>query len=117
MKQPQYGGQKSWSLNNCEIALFQQTGDTTSTIRKMNPDYDIVIKRLHPYYDIKLLTFGIDRDKNLIVQFQVFKQPYTQHPPVLYQIETVMDPIIDKNKQADSYTHLQIGRSYIALNT
>ena len=41
----------------------------------MNPDYDIVIKRLHLYYDMKLATFGIDRDKNLIVQFQVFIQP------------------------------------------
>ena len=27
---------------------------------KTNPDYDIVIKRLHLYYDMKLVTFGID---------------------------------------------------------
>ena len=49
-----------------------------TTIRKMNPDYDIVIKRLHLYYDMKLVTFGIGRDKNLIIQFPVFIQPYTQ---------------------------------------
>ena len=30
-------------------------------LTKTNPDYDIVIKRLHLYYDIKLVTFGIDR--------------------------------------------------------
>ena len=35
----------------------------TTTIRKTHPDYDIVIKRLHLYYDMKLVTFGIDRDK------------------------------------------------------
>ena len=29
---------------------------------KSNPDYDILIKRLHLYYDMKLVTFGIDRD-------------------------------------------------------
>ena len=38
-----------------------------TTIRKMNPDYDIVINRLHLYYDMKLVTFGIERDKNLII--------------------------------------------------
>ena len=32
------------------------------TLIKSNPDYDIVIKRLHLYYDMKLVTFGIDRD-------------------------------------------------------
>ena len=32
------------------------------TLIKSNPDYDIAIKRLHLYYDMKLVTFGIDRD-------------------------------------------------------
>ena len=40
--------------------------------KKMNPDYDIVVNRVHLYYDIKLVTFSIDRDKNLIIQFPVF---------------------------------------------
>ena len=35
------------------------------TLTRSNPDYDIVIKRLHLYYDMKLITFGIDRDRNL----------------------------------------------------
>ena len=63
-----------------------------------NPDYDKVIKRHHPYYDMKLVTFGTDRDRNLIIQFSVFIQPYTQNPLVLYQIETVPVLIIDQNK-------------------
>ena len=81
------------------------------------PDYDIVIKRLHLYYDMKLVTFGTDEDRNLIVQYPVFVQPYTQQPLILYQIETVPVPIIDQNEQAKSYTHLQIDRHYIALNS
>ena len=32
------------------------------TLIKSNPDYDIVIKRLHLYYEMKLVTFGIDRE-------------------------------------------------------
>ena len=34
---------------------------------KNNPEYDIVIKRLHLYYNMKLVTFGIDRKRNLII--------------------------------------------------
>ena len=86
-------------------------------IQIANPDYDIVIKRLHLYYNMKLVTFGIDEDKNLIVQFPVFVQPYTQQLLILYQIGTMPVPFIDQNKQANSYTHLQIDRPYIALNS
>ena len=61
--------------------------------------------------------FGIDKDKNLILQFPVFIQPYTQQPLILYQIETVPILIIDQNTQAQSYTHLQIDKPDIALNS
>ena len=54
------------------------------TLIKTNPDYDIVIKRLHLYYDIKLVTFRIDRKRNLITQFPIFVQPCTQQPLILY---------------------------------
>ena len=80
----------------------------TETLIKSNPDYDIVIKRLHLYYDIKLVTFGIGKDKNLIIQFQIFVQPYTQQPLILYQLEIVPVPIIDENPNAQSYTKLKI---------
>ena len=66
---------------------------------------------------MKLVTFGIDKERNLIIQFPVFIQLYTQQPLILYQIETVPVPIIDQNTQAHSYTHLQINKSYIALNS
>ena len=46
------------------------------TIHTINLDYDTVIKRLHLYYDMKLVTFGINKDKILIIQFPVFVQPY-----------------------------------------
>ena len=62
-------------------------------LTKTNPDYDIVIKRLHLYYDMKLVTFGIDRKRNLIIQFPIFVQPYTQQPLILYQLEMVLVPI------------------------
>ena len=68
------------------------------------------------YYDMKLVTFGIDKDKNLIIQFPVFIQPYTQQLLILYQIQTVPVSIIDQNTQAHPYTHLQVDRPHIALD-
>ena len=64
-----------------------------------------------------LVTFGIDKDRHLIIQFPVFVQPYTQKSLVLYQLETVPIPILDQNITANSYTHLQIEKPYIALNS
>ena len=97
--------------------LREILNDVITAIRKTNPDYDLVIERLHLYYDMQLVTFGINKDKNLIIQFPVFIQPYTQQPLILYQIETVPVPIIDQNTQEQSYTHLQIDKPYIALNS
>ena len=82
--------------------------------KKNNPDYDIVIDRLHLYYDMNLVTFGINKERNLIIQFPISIQPYTQQHLIIYQIETVPVPITDQSKQAHSYTHLQIDKPYIA---
>ena len=64
-----------------------------------NRDYDLVIKRLYLYYDMNLVTFGIDDPRNLIIQFPVFVQPCTQQHFILYQMETVPVPIVGKNEQ------------------
>ena len=84
--------------------------------KEIKSNHDIVIQKHHLYSDMKLATFGINRNKNLIIQFLVFIQPYTQQPLVLYQIETVSISIIDQNTQADSYTNLQVDRLCIAVN-
>ena len=66
---------------------------------------------------MELVTFGIDENRNLIIQFLIFVHPYTQWQLTLYQIETAPVTIIDQNKQAHSSTHMQIDRPYIALNS
>ena len=62
------------------LKLKDILNEVRSTLRITNPDYDLVIDRLHLYYNMQLVTFGIDREKNLIIQFPVFIQPYTQQP-------------------------------------
>ena len=95
--------------------LQEILGQVKKAIWTTNPDYNIVIKRLYLYYNMKVVTFGIDKDRNLLIQFPNFVQPYIQQPLILYQIETVPVPIVDQNKHATSHTHLQIDRPYTAL--
>ena len=33
-----------------------------TALQASNPEYDLVIDRIHPYYDMQLITFGIDKD-------------------------------------------------------
>ena len=66
---------------------------------------------------MQLVTFGVDNDMNLIIQFPVFMQLYTQKPLILYQLETALVPILDQNTKAQLYGHLRINKPYIALNS
>ena len=60
------------------LKLKEILDSVKEALLKTNPDYDIVIKRFYLYYNMKLVTFGIDRKRNLTIQFPVFIQPYTQ---------------------------------------
>ena len=71
-------------------------------ITKSNQNYEIVLNRLYLYYDMKLVTFGVDYQKNLNIQFPVFVQPYTQTKLTLYQVETVPVPILDTSNKVQS---------------
>ena len=44
------------------------------SLHHTNTDYTLVLDRLHLYYDMQLVTFGIDKDMNLVIQFPVFIQ-------------------------------------------
>ena len=94
-------------------AILQQV---QLAITKSNQNYEIVLNRLYLYYDMKLVMFGIDYKKNLIIQFPVFVQLYTQTKLTLYQVETVPVPILDAGNTVQSYTQLKIEKPYIALN-
>ena len=80
-------------------------------ITQSNQDYEVVLNRLYLYYDMKLVTFGIDYQKNLIIQLPVFVQPYTQTKLTLYQVETVPMPILDASNKVQSYTQLKIEKT------
>ena len=58
------------------------------------------ITKAYEYYSQMHGDHGI----NLIIQFPIFIQPYTQQLLILYQLEMVPVPVIDKNTKADTYT-------------
>ena len=99
-------------LSKLQLILSQ----VKAALDKTNKDYDLVLSRLYLYYDRKLVTFGTDQEKNLIIQFPMFVQPYMQTKLTLYQIETVPMPILDANDNAQSYTQLKVEKPYIAVN-
>ena len=43
-------------------AILQQV---KASLAKTNKNYDLVLNRLYLYYDMKLVTLGIDQDKKL----------------------------------------------------
>ena len=58
------------------VKLQEILKEVKRAIHISNPDYSVVNRRLHVYYDIKLVTFEINEERNLTVQFQIFVQPY-----------------------------------------
>ena len=65
---------------------------------------------------MKLVTFGIDKERNLIIQFPVFVQSYNQKRLIMYQIETVPVPVLDQNRNVQSYTQLKVDKLYVMLD-
>ena len=93
-----------WYLPNALITsrkLQEILAEVKKSLHHTNPDYTLVLDRLHLYYDIcKLVTFGIDKDMNLVIHFLVFIQPYMQRPLILYQLETIPVLVLDENIEA-----------------
>ena len=85
-------------------------------VKKSHPNFVVVIKHLTEYYDMKLATFGVDTDGNMIVAFPVFVQDHTSQPQTLYEIETVKVPIPDLNVDANSYSEVRYSKPYIAIS-
>ena len=45
--------------------------EVKQVLSKTKKNYGLALKGMYKYYDMKLVTFGIDQDRNLIIQFPV----------------------------------------------
>ena len=84
--------------------------------QKRYPDYVLAIPQTSSYYDMRLVTFGIDELDRLVVCFPIFVKDFSRESMTLYQIETVPVPIVDENLEANSYSQVIINNPYIATN-
>ena len=68
-------------------------GKVKVALQQTNPAYNLLFLGLHYYYEMELISFGYNRDFNVLLQFPVYVKLYTQKPLALYQIGTVPVPI------------------------
>ena len=52
-------------------------------VQKENPDYVLTIKHVTEYYDMKMVTFGVNDGEELLVAFPVFVQDHTRESMTL----------------------------------
>ena len=57
---------------------FEIKGDIV-TVKTTNLDYDLVIKRLHLYYDMRLAALGIDRDREFDNTISGYSHTHKSH--------------------------------------
>ena len=98
------------------IVLHRITSNALQMVQKKNPDYVLTIKHITEYYDMKMVTFGINDGEELVVAFPVFVQDHTRESMTLYELETVKVPVTDTNLAANSYTEVKTSKPYIAFN-
>ena len=87
-------------------------------VQKGHPNYVLAVEHISHYRDMKLVTFAVDQHTHsLIVTFPVFVQDYRRPPLSLFEIETVLVWITDKNDKADSYSQVKVVKPYIVVGT
>ena len=96
--------------------LRRITSNALRMVQKKNPDYVLTITHVTEYYDMKMVTFGVDDGEELLVAFPVFVQDHTRESMTLYELETVKVPITDTNLAANSYTEIETSKPYIAFS-
>ena len=89
--------------------LRQILSEVEIMVKQQYPDYQLAATRISHYRDMKMVTFVVDQQTHsLIVVFPIFIKDYKQPPLALFEIESVLVPIKDKNKQTDSYSQVVI---------
>ena len=87
--------------------LSEFTEDVKEQWRFTYPDYTLALPHLSDYYDMNLVTFGVDPNSALEAVFPIFIKPIHNSALALYEIESTHVSIEDKNEKANSYSKLR----------
>ena len=96
--------------------LSEFTDDVREQLRLIHPDYTLVLAHLSDYYDMNLVTFGLDPKSALVIVFSIFIKPIHNKAMELYEIESTHVPIEDKNEKANSYSKVRPSKPYITTS-
>ena len=72
------------------------TSNTIDMVCHTHPKYDLAVGHISEYYDMKLCTFGVGIEGNMVVAFPIFVKDHSDKPKTLYELETVKVPIPDQ---------------------
>ena len=97
-------------------SLVEISQRAITMIKQRNPDYVLALPHITDYYNMRLVTFGLDDQGRLVVCFPIFIKDFKKEPMTQYQLETVKVPIKDQNVHADSYTEVAVTKPYLASN-
>ena len=87
------------------------------SLHQTNPDYTLVFDRLHMYYDMPLVTFGVDRNMNLVIPVpNIYTTLHSGTVASISDRDCSDTNTGYKHTEANSYTHLHVNKPYIALN-
>ena len=92
------------------------TSNAIDMVHRTHPEYELAVGHISEYYDMKLGTFGIGIEGNMVVAFPIFVKDHSDKPKTLYELETVKVPIPDQNPEANSFSEVQYRKPYIAVN-
>ena len=96
--------------------LTNFTENVKEVLQNSHSGYILAFPHISYYYDMKLVTFGVDSSSSLVITFPIFIRPIHSVPLVLYEIEVIDVPVEDDDHTRDSYTKVQITKPYIAAN-
>ena len=92
------------------------TTNAINLVHRLHADYVLAIDHVTAYYDMKLATFGIDHEDNMIIAFPIFVKDHANKPNALHEIETVKVALPDRNEAANSYSEIGYSKPYLAIN-
>ena len=92
------------------------TSNTIDMVHHTHPKYELAVGHISEYYDMKLCTFGISIEGNMVVAFPIFVKDHSDKPKTLYELETVKVPIPDQNPEGNSFSEVQYRKPYISVN-
>ena len=96
--------------------LVRTSEKAIAMMKEKNPDYVLALSHINDYYDMRMVTFGVDDQDKLVICFPIFIKDFKKEPMTLHQIETVKVPITDDNEKANSYTEVITTKPYLASN-